>query len=106
MKHSEKLAPAGALAAALISVSCCVPIGFTAALGFAGISVFASEYQGLLIATSIVFLVLGVMQLLRRPVCQRRSRTNIVLLCASAALVASVLLFPQFIASLMADHLR
>jgi hypothetical protein len=106
MKHSEKLAPAGALAAALVSISCCVPLGFMAALGVAGLSVFAAEYQGWLIAASVVLVAVGSIQLVRKPICRRRSRTSIVLLCLSSALVVAVVLFPQRIASLLADQFR
>jgi len=106
MKYSERLAPAGALTAALLSLSCCVPLGFAAALGFAGISVFAGKYQGWLIAASVVLLALGVVQLVRKPVCQRRSPASVALLCVAAVLVVSITLFPQLIASLFADHFR
>jgi hypothetical protein len=106
VKHLQKLAPVGALMAALISISCCVPLGFTAALGLAGVSVFAGKHQGWLIGASIVLLLLGTVQVVRKPVCQRRSRTNRVLLCLAGALVVSVVLFPQLIASLFADHFR
>lgn len=105
MNHSEKLAPAGALTAALLSISCCVPLGIPAAFGLAGISLFASRYQVWLIGASVVLLLVGVMQLFRRPVCQRRSRTSIVILCVSAGLVVAVTLFPQSIASFLADRL-
>lgn len=105
MKHFEKIAPAGALTAALLSLSCCVPLGITAAFGLAGISLFASTHQLWLIAASIGMLLLGMVQLLRRPVCQRRSRTSVVLLCVAAVLVVAVTFFPQSIASFLADRL-
>jgi len=105
MKHSEKLAPAGALTAAVISISCCVPFGITAAFGLAGISMFASRYQLWLIGASVLLLLIGVIQLVRKPVCQRRSPTSIVFLCVSAVLVGAVTLFPQSIAGFLADRL-
>src|SRR5687767_36187 len=105
MKHSEKLAPAAAMTAALFSISCCIPFGITAALGLAGISMFASKYQLGLIIASVLLLIAGVIQLVRKPACQHRSRTSIVLLCISAVLVTAVTVFPQSIASFMADHL-
>ena len=105
MKHYEKLAPTGALAAALLSISCCVPFGITAALGLASISMLATRYQPWLIGASLGLLVLGVIQLVRKPHCRRRSRTSIALLCVSAVLIVGVTLFPQQIAGFLADHL-
>jgi hypothetical protein len=105
MKHSEKFAPAGAFAAALLSLTCCVPFGITAAVGLAGISMFASRYQGWLIGASVVLLVIGLIQFFRRPACRRRSPASMVLLSLSAGLVVTVVLFPQAIAGFFADHL-
>ncbi len=105
MKHSEKLAPAGALTAALLSIGCCVPFGIPAAFGLAGIGTLAGRYQMWLISASVVLLLVGVIQLFRKPVCRRRSRTSIVLLCVSAGLVVAVTLFPQSIASFLAGRL-
>ena len=70
---------------------------FPAALGLAGISVFASQNQIWLIGASVLLLGLGVMQLVRRPACQRRSRASIVLLCTSAVLVLAVVFLPEVI---------
>ena len=105
MKHSEKLAPAGAFAAALVSLTCCVPLGITAAFGLAGISMFASVHQAWLIGASILLLLIGLVQLVRKPACRRRGRTSIVLLCLAAAMVVAVTVFPQSIASFLADRL-
>lgn len=104
MKHSDKLAPAGALTAALISISCCLPFSIPAALGLAGLSMFASVNQVWLIGASFVLLSVGVIQLLRKPTCQRRSRMSIVFLCVAAVLVVAVTLFPQSIAAFLADR--
>ena len=105
MKHVEKLAPAGALTAALISISCCLPFSIPAALGLAGVAMFASVYQLWLIIASILLLTIGIIQVVRRPACHRRSRTSIVFLCLAAVLVLAVTFFPQSIAGLLADHL-
>ena len=104
MKHADKLAPAGALTAALLSLTCCLPFSIPAALGLAGISVFASVNQVWLIGASFLLLGIGVIQLRRQPACQRRSNTSIVLLGVAAALVAAVILLPQSIAGLLADR--
>ena len=104
MRISERIAPAGALTAALISISCCLPFSIPAALGLAGIATFASHNQLWLIAASVVLLLAGVIQLVRRPSCQRRSRTSIALLCISAVLVFAVVFLPEAIAAFLADH--
>jgi hypothetical protein len=102
MRHSDKLAPAGALAAAILSLACCLPLSIPAAIGLAGIGAIAGEYQIWLIGASVALLGMGVFQVVRRPACRRRSRISIGLLCLSSALVVAVLLFPQAIASLIA----
>ena len=106
MKISEKAAPAGALTAALLSISCCLPFSIPAALGLAGISIFASQYQIWLIGASVLLLAVGLIQLVRKPACRpRRSRASIVLLCISAVLVLAVVFLPQEIGGFLADHL-
>jgi hypothetical protein len=106
MKHAEKLAPAGALTAALISIACCVPLSIPAALGIGGLAMFASVHQVWLIAGSFLLLIAGVVQMVVRPACHRRSRTSIILLCVAAVLVLAVTFFPQSIAGALADYLH
>lgn len=105
MRFSEKAVPAGALTAALISIGCCLPFSLPAALGLAGLSMFASRNQVWLLGASFALLAAGVIQLARRPACQRRSRASIILLSISAALVLAVVFLPQSIAGFLADHL-
>lgn len=66
---------------------------------------FASVYQLWLIGASLLLLVVGAIQLVRSPTCQRRSRTSVVFLCVAAVLVLAVTFFPQSIAGILADHL-
>jgi hypothetical protein len=106
MKAGKKLAPAGALAAALLSISCCLPFSIPAALGLAGIAMFASQNQLWLISASVLLLAVGLIQLLRKPSCdRRRSRSSIVLLCISAVLLTTVVFLPEVISGFLADHL-
>lgn len=105
MRLGEKVAPVGALAAALISISCCLPFSIPAALGLAGLSMFASQNQLFLIGASVVLLVIGLVQILRKRACQRRSRTSVALLCVASGLLVAVVFFPQAIAGFLADHL-
>jgi cytochrome bd-type quinol oxidase subunit 2 len=106
MKINEKAAPAGALTAALLSISCCLPFSIPAALGIAGFAAFASQNQLWLIGASLLLLVVGLVQLLRRPACDRkRSRSSVVLLCLSAVLVVAVVFLPEVVSGFLADHL-
>jgi nitric oxide reductase large subunit len=106
MRIGEKVLPSGALMAALLSISCCLPFSIPAALGLAGFAVFASQNQLWLIAASVLLLVLGLIQLARKPSCnRRRSRASIALLCVSAVLVATVVFLPEVISGFLADHL-
>jgi hypothetical protein len=105
MRIVEKLAPAGALTAALISITCCLPFSVPAALGLAGLSMFASQNQLWLIIASLSLLVVGVIQLVRRRSCQRPSRASIAVLSVSAAIVLVVVFFPERMAAFLADHL-
>ena len=105
MRVTEKLAPAGALAAALMSVLCCLPLSVPAALGLAGLGLFASDHQVWLIAASIVLLIAGAVQIVRAPSCRRRSRTSIILLCIAAAALCAVIFLPQTLAGFLADRL-
>jgi len=105
MRIGDKVAPVGALTAALVSISCCLPFSIPAALGLAGISMFASQNQAWLIGGSLALLAVGGIQLVRRPKCQRRSRASITLLCVSAVLVFAVVFLPEVISGFLADHL-
>jgi hypothetical protein len=105
MRISDNVAPVGALTAALVSISCCLPFSIPAALGLAGVSMFASHNQAWLIGGSLLLLGIGVVQLFRRRTCQRRSRASVALLCASAVLVFAVVFLPEAISGFLADHL-
>lgn len=105
MKIGDKVAPVGALTTALLSISCCLPFSIPAALGLASASMFASQHQAWLIGGSLLLLAVGVVQLVRRPACQRRSRASIALLCGSAFLVFAVVFLPEVIGGFLADRL-
>ena len=105
MNHTEKVASVGAFTAALLSLSCCLPLSIPAALGLAGVSVFASANQLWLIGASVVLLLVGLVQVVRRPACGRRSRLSMLLLAFASVMVVGVVAFPQAIASFMADRL-
>lgn len=102
MKMTEKGAPVAAIVAALSTLSCCLPLGFLGAVGFAGISPWAREYSRWLLIASTVFLFVGAVQLYFRKSCVKRSTTSLVLFWTAVVVVVLVTLFPQVLASLIA----
>lgn len=102
MKITEKGAPAAAIIAALSTLACCLPLGFLGAVGLAGLSLWAREYSRWLLIASIVFLVVGAVQLYLRKSCVKRSAASLVLFWTAVVVVVLVTLFPQVLASLIA----
>ncbi len=106
MKHGERFAPVAAVASALATMACCLPLGIAGAAGALGLGVALARWRPWLIGLSIIMLAAGVWQLYRTGrTCRRRSRLSMVLLGLCAAIVVGVMLFPQKIAELMADYL-
>jgi len=104
MKHSEKFAPVAALIAALSTIACCLPVGIAAAAGVAGLGVLVEPFRPWLIGLSIALLGIGFTQLYRsRRACQRRSRASVAVFWFSAIVVLAALVFPQALASVLAD---
>ena len=102
MKIAEKGAPAAAIVAALSTLACCLPLGFLGAVGLASISLWARQYSRWLLIASIVFLIVGAVQLYFRKSCGKRSRTSLVLFWTAVVVVVLMILFPQVLASLIA----
>ena len=102
MNFSEKSAPTAAILAALSTLACCIPLGFLGAVGLAGISVWAQRYRSWLLVASIAFLCIGSVQLYFRKSCAKRSTASLVVFWAAVVVVILVILFPQFLASLIA----
>jgi mercuric ion transport protein len=106
MRLSEKFAPVAAVLSVLTSIACCLPFGIAAAAGAAGLGVALQPLRPWLIGLSVVLLAFGLWQLYRsRGSCQRRSRTNVAIFWLSASVVLAFILFPQVVASLLADRL-
>jgi hypothetical protein len=104
MKHSEKFAPVAALIAALSTIACCLPLGIAAAAGVAGLGILVEPLRPWLIGLSIALLGVGFAQLYRpRRACQRRSRASVAVFWFSAIVVSAALVFPQALASVLAD---
>lgn len=104
MKHWEKIAPAAAAISALSTLACCLPLGFAAAAGAAGLGVLVEPLRPWLIGLSIALLGVGFTQLYRsRGTCYRRSRASVAVFWLSAIVAFAALVFPQALAGVLAD---
>jgi len=93
-----------AVLASLLTLGCCLPLAFLGALGVAGVSVFLAGARLWLLGLSIILLGLGFFQVYRGMRCRmRQSKTSIALLGLATLVVVFLLLFPQAIASMLAD---
>lgn len=98
------LAPVAAAVGAMATLACCLPWGIGAALGALGLSVFMSRFQAELIALSVILLGVGLIQIVRRGRSCRRSRVEIAIWGIALAVVLAIVLFPEWVASLLAGH--
>ena len=96
----------GAILSSLATISCCLPLGFAAALGAGAAGAFFTTLRLWLLGVSIALIALGFWQQHRAKQCAVRGRRlGSVLLWAAVAVVLSMILFPQEIAAFIADHL-
>jgi hypothetical protein len=94
----------GAVVTSLVTLGCCLPLPFLGAAGVAGASVLLGAARPWLLGLSIIFLGLGFFQAYRGMRCRaRQSKTAIALLTLATVVVVLLLLFPQVIASVLAD---
>jgi cadmium resistance protein CadD (predicted permease) len=104
VKHAEKLAPVAAAVTAVSTLLCCLPLGLAAAVATASLASIVSSYQRWFVAASLLLLGVGLVQLRRaQRVCRTRPTSSIVVFVVSAVVVLLVVLFPQMLASLLAD---
>ena len=104
MKRTGISTALAAMVSSLLTLSCCLPVGFLGALGLAGLAVFISGARPWLLAGSAVLLGVGFWRTLRAAQCGvRPNRTGLVLLCLAALVLLTVILFPQMVAGWMAD---
>jgi hypothetical protein len=97
-------ASVAAVLSSLLTLSCCLPLPFLGAAGIAGASVFLAGARPWLLGLSIILLGLGFFQVYRGMRCRaRQSKTAIALLTLATVVVVLLLLFPQVIASVLAD---
>jgi hypothetical protein len=105
-KGSGIPASVGAILSSLATMGCCLPLGFAGALGAAGASAFVEKFRPWLLALSIVLLGIGFWQQRRARLCSvKRNYLSAVLLWTGVVLVVAMIVFPQEIAGLIADHL-
>jgi hypothetical protein len=97
------LASLGAILSSLATISCCLPLGFAAALGAGAASAFFETVRPWLLGLSVVLIGAGFWQQHRAKKCAARGRlVGQVLLWAAVVVVAGMILFPQQIAGLLA----
>jgi len=97
-------AAVGAILSSLLTLSCCLPLPFLGAAGVAGASVFLGSARPWLLGLSITLLGFGFFEVYRGMRCRaRKSKTAIALLALATIVVVLLLLFPQVIASVLAD---
>jgi len=105
VKHAERMAPVAAVASAVATLACCLPLT-AAAAATASLGIVVAPYRTWLIGLSLGFLALAFVQMTRATrVCGRQSRISLAIFWVSVAIVAMVLLFPQVVAALLADWL-
>jgi len=97
-------ASVAAVLSSLLTLGCCLPLPFLGAAGVAGASVLLAGARPWLLGLSIILLGLGFFQVYRGMRCRaRQSKTAIALLALATVVVVLLLLFPQVIASVLAD---
>jgi hypothetical protein len=96
----------GAILSSLASLSCCLPLGFAAALGAGAASAFLTTLRPWLLGLSVILIGLGFWQQRRAKQCAVKGRlVGQVLLWSAAVVVLGMILFPQQIAGFLADHM-
>ena len=94
----------GAIATSLLTLSCCLPLPFLGAAGIAGAAVFFAKARPWLLAISVLLIGAGFFEVYRGVRCRRRqSKAAIACLGLATLVVVLLLLFPQVIASALAD---
>lgn len=97
-------ASVGAMLTSLLTLGCCLPLPFLGAAGLAGASVFLAGARPWLLGVSALLLGAGFFQVYRGIRCRtRQSKTAMTLLGLATIIVVLLLLFPQVIASALAD---
>ncbi len=106
MKQGTGVSPSlAAIVSSVATISCCLPIGFAAALGAGAASAFFTTLRPWLLGSSLILLGFGFWQQHRAKQCAVRGRlVGNVLLWAAVVVVLGMILFPQEIAAVIADR--
>ena len=95
----------GAILSSVVTISCCLPFGFAAALGVGAASAFVTVFRPWLLGLSIALIALGFWQQRCAKQCAVRGRlVGSVLLWGAVVVVLAMILFPQEIAAVIADR--
>jgi hypothetical protein len=93
-----------AILSTVVSISCCLPLGFAAALGAGTASALFTTVRPWFLGLAIALIVFGFWQQHRAKKCDVRGRLlGNVLLWAAVIVVLGMILFPQQIAGFIAD---
>ena len=103
-RATAALTAIAAVARAFAALICCLPWGLAAAAGALGLSAFFTRFQAEFFILAFVLLAVGLIQVLRRGRTCRRSRTEIAVWAIAAVIVLAIVLFPQWVASLLAHQ--
>ncbi len=94
-----------AMLSSVATISCCLPLGFAAALGAGAASSFFTTLRPWLLGLSVLLLGLGFWQQHRAKQCSIRGRLiGNVLLWAALVVVLGMILFPREIVAFIADR--
>lgn len=97
----------GAIVTSLLTLSCCLPLPFLGAAGIAGAALFFAKGRLWLLGISVVLIGTGFFQVYRGLRCRTpQNKTAIAFLGLATLVVVLLLLFPQIIASALADISR
>ncbi|MDQ2947403.1 MAG: hypothetical protein M3Y27_15960 [Acidobacteriota bacterium] len=100
---TERLTPVAAVASALATLACCLPLGIAGAVGALGLSVALASLRPWLIGCAVILLGVSIFQIYRgQKSCRRSSPLSLVVFGLSAAIVLAVMVFPQQVAELLA----
>jgi hypothetical protein len=103
LRITERLAPLAAVASALATLACCLPLGIAGAIGALGLSVALASLRPWLLGCAVILLGVSFVQIYRgQKSCRRNSRLSLIVFGLSAAIVLAVMVFPQRIAELLA----
>jgi hypothetical protein len=103
MRVTDKLTPVAAAMSAVATLACCLPLGVAGAVGALGLSVVLERLRPWLISLAVILLGVSALQMYKHgKSCRRRSRLGLVFFGLSAAIVLTVLIFPQQLAELLA----